>query len=150
MTRTTWVWAILGAIYVVFFSWYTSFGGPLTDEEIDHYLAKFAENDPSRSPEQLTSLRRFMEEDTGDDFVMLNVIDMYDVPRLEGQGHGAGAAVRPAGGSSRRRRGGEPGLSPFRLRVEVEVGAAGARNPATRECSTGSCTRSPLTSPAST
>ncbi len=29
----------------------------------------------------MASLRRFMDEDTGDDFVMLNVIDMYDVPR---------------------------------------------------------------------
>ena len=83
MTKTAWIWLILGAIYLTFFSWYTSFGGPLTDEEIEHYLAKIAANDPA--PEQLASLRRFMEEDTGDDFVMLNVIDMYEVPQqIEG------------------------------------------------------------------
>ena len=30
-------------------------------------------------------LRKFMEEDTGDDFVMVNVIDMYDTPlQIEG------------------------------------------------------------------
>ena len=85
MSRTAWVWLILAAIYAAFFSWYTSFGGPLTEEEIEHYLAKFAENDTSGSLEQLASLRRFMEEDTGDDFVMLNVIDTYDVPQqIEG------------------------------------------------------------------
>ncbi len=80
MTRTKWVWLVCAIIYVVFFSWYTSFGGPLSDEEIEHYLGRFAEQTPSPNPEELASLRRFMEEDTGDDFVMLNIIDMYDVP----------------------------------------------------------------------
>jgi hypothetical protein len=85
MTRTTWSWLVLGAVYLAFFSWYTSFGGPLTDEEIEYYLEKFAEENASGSAERLASLRRFMEEDTGDDFVMLNVIDMYDVPlQVEG------------------------------------------------------------------
>ncbi len=85
MSRTAWVWLILGALYLAFFSWYTSFGGPLTDEEIEHYLAKFAESNPSGPPEREVILRRFMEEDTGDDFVMLNVIDMYEVPQqIEG------------------------------------------------------------------
>ena len=32
------VWIVLGVLYVVFFSWYTSFGGPLTDEEVERYL----------------------------------------------------------------------------------------------------------------
>ncbi len=81
MTRTTWVWLVLGVIYIAFFSWYTSFGGPLTDDEIEYYLARIVEANPSAPPERLASLRRFMEEDTGDDFVMLNVIDMYDVPQ---------------------------------------------------------------------
>lgn len=85
MSRTVWVWIVLAGIYVVFFSWYTSFGGPLTDEEIDHYLAKMSQGSSVRSPERLAALRRFLEEDTGDDFVMLNVIDMYDVPQqIEG------------------------------------------------------------------
>ena len=81
MTRTRWVWLICAMIYIAFFSWYTSFGGPLTDDEVDYYLNKFAERTPPPTPENMASLRRFMNEDTGDDFVMLNVIDMYDVPR---------------------------------------------------------------------
>ncbi len=32
------------------------------------------------TPERLANLQRFMEEDTGDDFVMVNVIEMYDKP----------------------------------------------------------------------
>jgi hypothetical protein len=39
MTRTRWIWLILVAIYAAFFSWYTSFGGPLADDEIAHYMA---------------------------------------------------------------------------------------------------------------
>ncbi len=36
MSRTRWIWAILAALWTLFFGWYTSFGGPLTEEEIAH------------------------------------------------------------------------------------------------------------------
>ncbi len=85
MTRKSWIWLIIGVIYAAFFSWYTSFGGPLTDDEIDHYLSKLSANNPEATSQRLASLRRFMEQDTGDDFVMLNVIEMYDQPlQIEG------------------------------------------------------------------
>ncbi len=85
MTRTRWIWLILILVYTVFFGWYTSFGGPLTDEEIAHYAALFDEREPPLSPERKANLLRFMEEDTGDDFVMVNVIDMYETPlQIEG------------------------------------------------------------------
>jgi hypothetical protein len=53
MTRTKWIWAVLIAIFGVFFSWYTSFGGPLTDEEIEHYKELFARREPTPSPQRL-------------------------------------------------------------------------------------------------
>jgi len=85
MNKVTWVWLVIGLIYAAFFSWYTSFGGPLTDEEITHYLGKFEQRSPAPPPEALDMLRQFLEEDTGDDFVMVNVIDMYDTPlQIEG------------------------------------------------------------------
>ena len=85
MTRTKWIWAVLIGIYGVFFSWYTSFGGPLTDEEIAHYMERFERHEPTPSPQRLADLRNFMEDDTGDDFVMVNVIHMYDTPlQIEG------------------------------------------------------------------
>ena len=80
MTGARWVWLVCAGLYVVFFSWYTSFGGPLTDDEIAGYLSAFEQRDPAPSPEGLAMLRRFMTEDRGDDFVMVNVIDMYDIP----------------------------------------------------------------------
>lgn len=80
MTRTRWTWLILIGIFGLFFGWYTSFGGPLSEEEIALYLARLESREPKPSPEALARVRRFMEEDTGDDFVMLNVIDMYDTP----------------------------------------------------------------------
>jgi hypothetical protein len=85
MTRTKWIWAILTGLYVIFFSWYTSFGGPLSDEEIAHYIALIENRLPAPPPERVAMLRKFLEEDTGDDFVMINVIDMYETPlQVEG------------------------------------------------------------------
>ena len=43
MNKTQWLWLILGLVYVVFFSWYTSFGGPLSADEIEHYMEKMAQ-----------------------------------------------------------------------------------------------------------
>lgn len=80
MTRTRWIWLGLAVVWAAFFAWYTSFGGPLTDEEIAHYMGRIEGREPPPPPEAVARLRRFMEEDTGDDFVMVNVIDMYDEP----------------------------------------------------------------------
>jgi hypothetical protein len=80
MTPTRWIWTILIGLYAAFFGWYTSFGGPLSEEEIAKYMAYVESADPPRSPERISQLRKFMEEDTGDDFVMVNVIDLYKTP----------------------------------------------------------------------
>ena len=83
MTRTHWIWVTLIILYGTFFSWYTSFGGPLSDEEISAYMEKFEARGGTQ--ERLAVLRKFMEEDTGDDFVMINVIHMYETPlQVEG------------------------------------------------------------------
>ncbi len=85
MTRTRWIWAILTGLYVALFSWYTSFGGPLTDQEIAHYIGLIESRELAPPPERVAMLRKFMEEDTGDDFVMVNLIDMYETPlQIEG------------------------------------------------------------------
>ena len=83
MTSVRLIWLVCGALYVAFFCWYTSFGGALTPKEIEHYLELYEQRQPG--PETLALLRKFMEEDTGDDFVMVNVIDLYDTPlQIEG------------------------------------------------------------------
>ena len=80
MTTTTWTWLIIAVIYLAFFSWYTSFEGPLTEAEVEHYLELSKTQDPNSSAEDLARIRAFMEEDTGDDFVMINVIHLYNIP----------------------------------------------------------------------
>ena len=80
MTTTTWVWLVIVVIYLTFFSWYTSFEGPLTEAEIGHYLELSKAQDPDSSADDLARIRAFMEEDTGDDFVMINVVHLYDTP----------------------------------------------------------------------
>jgi hypothetical protein len=85
MTPTRWIWLVSIGLYLAFFGWYTSLKGPLTDDEIAHYMALFESREPAPSPQRLAQLRKFMEEDTGDDFVMVNVIDMYETPlQIEG------------------------------------------------------------------
>ena len=68
------VWLILATIYVAFFYWYTSFGGPLTPDEIDWYVAEAERG--GHSPETSEDFLGFLENDTGDDFVILNIIDL--------------------------------------------------------------------------
>lgn len=85
MTGTRWIWLLSAVLYLGFFSWYTSFKGPLTEQEIADYLAYYQSQDAGSTPERLANLKRFMEEDSGDDFVMVNVIDLYDTPQpIEG------------------------------------------------------------------
>jgi hypothetical protein len=83
MSATARTWSILAALYVAFFSWYTSFGGPLEPDEIDAYLAILAER--SDDPKALEHWKSFMETDTGDDFVMFNAIELRETPlQVEG------------------------------------------------------------------
>ena len=84
MTRTRLTWAILTVLYFSFFSWYTSCGGPLSEAEVEHYVALMQAN-RDLDPERMAIMRNFLEGDTGDDFVMLNVIDMHETPlQIEG------------------------------------------------------------------
>ncbi|MEM7097223.1 MAG: hypothetical protein AAF541_03115 [Pseudomonadota bacterium] len=85
MSKTKLTWLILAIVYGAFFSWYTSFSGPLTAEEINRYMTMFETREPAPPAEAVALVRRFLEEDTGDDFVMVNVIHMYDTPlQIEG------------------------------------------------------------------
>jgi hypothetical protein len=82
VTPTTWIWVVLVVVWGLFFSWYTSFGGPLTNKEIELYMDRMANSEPTPGPDQLEQMRQFMEEDTGDDFVMINIGDLYATPLL--------------------------------------------------------------------
>jgi hypothetical protein len=78
--RSTVVSLLLVLAYLGFFVWYTPLGGPLSSDEIEHYVGLFVER--GIDPEGEQRLRRFLEEDTGDDFVMVNVIELRESPQL--------------------------------------------------------------------
>ena len=77
-------WISLLVIYSSFFIWYTDLGGKLTDDEIEYYANKFESNalKDGRVLEPLTKelLQKFMDEDSGKQFMMVNVIDMSENP----------------------------------------------------------------------
>ena len=81
-------WLILGSVYIVFFFWYTDIEGALSQEEIQGFLNKHEQNIiDNRSSTNLEELqlrmdflRRFMEEDSGRQFIMVNNIEMDPDP----------------------------------------------------------------------
>ena len=72
------VWVVIAMTYAVFFYWYTAFGGPLNDQEIEHALTVLGE--AGMEPDRLEVWEQFMRSDTGDDFAMLNALDLRDQP----------------------------------------------------------------------
>ncbi len=90
MSLPTVVWSVLLVLYLAFFAWYTSFGGPLSDDEIAHYVGILQER--GRSADEIAGLRDFLASDTGDDFAMVNVIEMREPPlQIEGVSPGESA-----------------------------------------------------------
>jgi hypothetical protein len=94
MPRSTLVRAsqgVLAALYLAFFSWYTSCGGPLSSEEIDAYVDIMRER--GRAEEEIANLTAFLESDTGDDLVIVNLIEMREPPTpIEGVEPGESAS----------------------------------------------------------
>lgn len=78
MTKRKLLWLVPTALYILFVAWYTDFGGPLSDEEVDTFVATLQARDAN--PETLARLEGFLREDSGRQFLMLNAIDMNDNP----------------------------------------------------------------------
>ena len=72
------LWLVPLAFYLVFCVWYTNLSGPLTGPEIEAFVQQFEQN--GATPERIARVRRFMEEDTGRQFIMINALDMRDNP----------------------------------------------------------------------
>jgi len=79
------IWLLPALLYGVFLFWYTPTGGPLSDAEVDTYIAKMEQN--GSGSEAMEMIRQFGEEDTGRHFIMINNIDYNESP-----GNVAGAA----------------------------------------------------------
>ncbi len=78
--------------YLIFVLWYTNLTGPLTQEEIDTAMQRLQAE--QASPEEIARMRQFMEEDSGGQFIMVNLMDMNpNPPELPATGAGAGSGA---------------------------------------------------------
>lgn len=73
------LWFVPMFVYVLFTLWYTNLSGPLSEEEIAVFVNQMERND--FAPAQIVRMRQFMEEDTGRQFLMVNLLDMAPTPR---------------------------------------------------------------------
>ena len=82
------IWLPLSLIYILFFLWYTNLSGPLSDQEIAAYKEMYKES--NRDSYQWERAFKFMSEDDGKDFYMVNFLDSNESPRtMEATGEGA-------------------------------------------------------------
>jgi hypothetical protein len=85
MTARRKLWLSSFVLYALFFSWYTDFGGPLTEAEIRAFIAKTEYRDLGGAPSARGALLEFLRNDTGRQFLMLNAVDLAkDPPQMEG------------------------------------------------------------------
>ncbi len=77
-------------VWAAFVVWYTDFGGPLSDAEVDEVLAVLQKR--GLDSERFAQFERFLREDTGRQFLMVNNIDMNESPPPM-PGFGAGATA---------------------------------------------------------
>ena len=74
--KILWGLPLLG--YLLFSFWYTNTNGSLSSAEVEHYLEKMQAL--GRNEESLSRLRLFLQTDTGNQFLMVNNIDMNETP----------------------------------------------------------------------
>ena len=85
MTSRRKLWLGSFVLYALFFSWYTDFGGPLTEAEIQAFIAKTQDQDLGGAPSARGALLEFLRNDTGRQFLMLNAVDLAkNPPQMEG------------------------------------------------------------------
>ena len=110
------IWVAALVAWGLFLAWYQNWRGPLSPAEVQDYLARLAPTaDPDRN--DLSVIERFLAEDDGREFFMLNVVRLSPEPVADP----VSGALRPArevmDGYTRMfmpalfRRGGHPALA---------------------------------------
>jgi hypothetical protein len=79
--RSLILWSVLAALYLAFRLWYDGGGGPLTPEEVQHYVGILEQR--GADPTRIGKLRDFLASDDGSDFVMANFIHFQDRPEAQ-------------------------------------------------------------------
>ena len=74
-----WVWGLALLGYAAFLGWYVNWRGPLSKAEIESLMAQMlASNVGHGDQDEMPVIRRFLEEDDGREFFMLNVIRLSE------------------------------------------------------------------------
>ena len=70
-----WVWGLALAAYGAFLAWYVNWRGPLSTAEVETLVGRMIASGVGHGDEdEIPVVRRFLEEDDGREFFMLNVI----------------------------------------------------------------------------
>ncbi|MFN9847583.1 MAG: hypothetical protein ACK56C_04350 [Alphaproteobacteria bacterium] len=79
MMGSFWVWGVALVGYAIFLGWYVNWRGPLSKAEIEALMTRMRANNVGHGDQdEMPVLQRFLEEDDGREFFMLNVIRMSD------------------------------------------------------------------------
>ena len=74
-----WVWGLALLGYAAFLGWYVNWRGPLSKAEIESLMVQMlASNVGHGDQDEMPVIRRFLEEDDGREFFMLNVIRLSE------------------------------------------------------------------------
>ncbi len=71
------IWLLLPILYGLFSLWYFNWSDPITASEIDTYMAAFDKAEGNKHTSAQT-FRTFLEQDDGDEFVMLNLVQLRE------------------------------------------------------------------------
>jgi len=73
----TWkIWILVPIIYAVFSYWYFNWHGPLTSQERNALMLSFEQAEGSKHTDA-EIFRKFLEDDDGREFVMLNLVQLH-------------------------------------------------------------------------
>ena len=75
------LWVVALVIYLAFRLWYDGLKKPLTPDEVAHFSAVFQDSvEHDLSTGEVATFRRFMEEDDGKEFIMVNLVKFNPSP----------------------------------------------------------------------
>ena len=72
------IWLFPALLYALFVFWYTDLEGPMSDSEVDDFVATMTAN--GSDPAVIAFMERFAREDSGKQFLMVNNIDYVEQP----------------------------------------------------------------------
>ena len=75
-------WIISLLLYFGFFVWYTNLSGPLSEEEINLVIKRMDKGETTISEEDRSNFIKFLRNDDGGDFYMVNFLDLNENPPI--------------------------------------------------------------------